>query len=457
MPSWIFRRCLLVLLFIAVPVSGWTGESAESGAAPPEAATSEMAKVEAAPEEVGQAEAKAEGGQRHRRLLILPFPFYNETIGPGLGVGVIADGYIQPRAGLVVASLVSSSSFLVYVKLGNLQVPVVRRLLFEPDFEFGKLRDIHTYTGTDNPGFPGERAGSNESDKNNFKTSDGDDKWVNLYTKFLLPIGQGKESILPRIRLERGLPVSDEPGSGSWNPLVSGRSWIEVTPFMRKQTLEDGGASTKTAGIEAGLRYDRTDFRANPTQGSMLRGWVTRDWGALDSTAPYTVAGGEYGQYFPLGPSDRARQRVIAFDLWTVNCLTWDASSVIDGTPTFHRPPPYKGATLGGLERLRAYPAARFNDKAGILYTLEYRYILDWNPLKNVTLNGRLQVDWFEIVGFGELGRVAPNWTVETLHKGMKADGGIGVRSLVNNVVVRVDMAAGPEGWATQMFVGQPF
>ena len=28
---------------------------------------------------------------------------------------------------------------------------------------------------------------------------------------------------------------------------------------------------------------------------------------------------------------------------------------------------------------------------------------------------------------------------------------------MVNNIVVRIDVAAGPEGFATQMFVGHPF
>ena len=39
----------------------------------------------------------------------------------------------------------------------------------------------------------------------------------------------------------------------------------------------------------------------------------------------------------------------------------------------------------------------------------------------------------------------------------MKYDGGAGIRAMVNNIVVRVDFAAGPEGFATQMFIGHPF
>ena len=396
-------------------------------------------------------------GQIQKRLLVVPFPFTNDTIGPGLGVGVIANGYGQPQSGFVAAALVGSGSYLLYFKALNYQFPWVRRLIFEPDFEVGKYHDVHTFTGTSNPGYPGERAGSNDSNENNYIESDTTDQWVNLYTKFLLPIGQGKDQIIPRLVLDRGLYASGDTGGDAWNPLTSGRTYIEVIPFERRQSLIDNNSHTKTAGVEIGLRYDQTDFRLNPSKGSMQRVWFGRDWGALDSTAPYSVVGAEYMKYFPLGPSDHARQRVISFDIWTIDCLTWDDSSTINGTETFHRPPAYKGASLGGLNRLRAYPASRFNDQAGILYTLEYRYLLDWNPLKDFTWGGRLDLAWFELVGFGEVGRVAPSWSLSTLHENMKYDGGVGIRAMVNHVVVRIDFAMGPEGFATQMFVGHPF
>jgi len=32
-----------------------------------------------------------------RRLLLVPYPFFNDTIGAGLGVAAIAEGYVQPR------------------------------------------------------------------------------------------------------------------------------------------------------------------------------------------------------------------------------------------------------------------------------------------------------------------------------------------------------------------------
>jgi hypothetical protein len=445
-----------LLLLLAVPCTG--------RAEPPAPPTSRQAAVETPIAVQAMAEplsgtpgVAAEGRKPAHRLLTIPFPFYNESIGPGLGVGVIGQGYTQPQAGFVGAALVGSGSYLLFFKALNFQFPWFQRIILEPDFEVGKYHNVDTYTGTDNPGFPGQRAGSNGSSENNYIESDVTDQWVNLVTKFALPIGQGRESVIPRIVLDRGLFESGNTGGDVWNPLRSGRTYIEVTPFERRQSLIDNNSHTKTAGIDLALRYDNTDFRLNPSKGSMQRVWFTRDWGALDSTAPYSVVGGEFMKYFPLGPSDHARQRVIAFDLWTVDCLTWDTSSTVDGVQTFHQPPPYKGASLGGLSRLRGYPATRYNDQAGILYTLEYRYLLNWNPLRNVTWGGKLDVAWFQVVPFAEAGRVAPAWNVNTLHSSMKYDGGVGIRAMVNNVVVRIDVAAGTEGWATQMFVGQPF
>lgn len=450
----IFAGCLLLL---ACPGMGRAAEDPSPASAVPTAVEGRIALQ--ADVEVGlQKDGEAEGQKPQRRLLTLPFPFYNETIGPGLGVGVIAQGYLQPQAMTVGAALVGAGSYLVFFKELNYQLPWWKRVILEPDVYLAQFSDVKSYTGSSNPGYVGERAGGNDSDEKNFIESDMTDHWLNLVTKFALPIGKGKDNVLPKIVLDRGLFVSGDTGGDVWNPFTSGRTYIEVIPFERRQALTDNNSHTKTAGIDIGLRYDNTDFRGNPTKGSMQRVWFIRDWGALNSTAPYSVVGAEYSKYFSLGPSDRARQRTFALDIWTVNCLTWDDSSTINGTPqTFHRPPPYKGASLGGLSRMRAYDATRFNDQAGILYTLEYRYLLDSNPLKNVTMKGKLDVAWFELVPFVEVGRVAPAWNLQTLHESMKVDGGVGIRAMINYIVVRIDAAMGSEGFATQMFISHPF
>jgi len=52
---------------------------------------------------------------------------------------------------------------------------------------------------------------------------------------------------------------------------------------------------------------------------------------------------------------------------------------------------------------------------------------------------------------------VAPSWDLKTLHESMKYDGGMGIRTMVNNIVVRLDFGVGEEGFATQMFISHPF
>ncbi|MGZ8463195.1 MAG: hypothetical protein ACXWWT_10170 [Candidatus Deferrimicrobiaceae bacterium] len=453
--SRILSGFLPLLLLLASPAVGRAAEFTTPNATP--MVVGERLALQTDVEVPSAKDGTAGEIKPQRKLLAIPFPFYNETIGPGLGVGVIAQGYLQPQAVTVGAALVGAGSYNFFVKELNLQLPWWKRIILEPDVYIAKYSEAKSFSGSSNPGFVGERAGSNGSDEDNYIESDVTDHWVNLVTKFLLPIGPGKDRVFPKVVVDRGLFVSGDTGGDVWNPFSSGRTYLEVIPFERRQSLLDNNSHTKTAGIDIGLRYDNTDFRANPTKGSMQRVWFVRDWGALNSTAPYSVIGAESSKYFSLGPSERARQRTIALDIWTVNCLTWDDRSTINGVQTFHRPPAYKGASLGGLSRMRAFDATRFNDQAGILYTLEYRYLLDWNPLKNVTMKGKLDVAWFEIVPFVEVGRVAPAWNLSTLHQSMQYDGGVGIRAMVNYITVRIDVAAGPEGFATQMFISQPF
>ncbi len=402
------------------------------------------------------AKPSEEDGDSRKRLLTVPYPFFNDTIGSGLGVAAIAEGYIQPQVFMVGSGLYSAEgNYLLFLMMRNYQLPFMKRVFLGPSMSFGEFEDIQTYRGV-NPGFPGETAGSNESSENNFTKSDGSDVWLDFNIKYLLPIGHGRNNIIPEIKLDDGIPVSGETGGSHWNPLKSGRTYIELEPFIRERDL-DSGADSKTAGVEVALTYDNTDFSANPTKGNYLRVFFDRDWGELDSTAPWSVWGGEYSQYFSLGATESARQRVIAFNFWTVDSPTWNESHTEDGTEVFHRPPSYKGATLGGLWRLRGYPATRFSDRAGIYYGLEYRHMLAWNPLEKYTWNGKLDVDWVQLVGLGEVGRVASEWALEELHKDMKWSVGVGLRAMVNHLILRLDIAVSEEDAVAQLFIGQPW
>ena len=196
----------MVLLLLATPGLGRAAEDpAPPNAVPPAGEKPADVKMGLDLPAAGESEPETEGKKQEPRLLAVPFPFFNASIGAGLGVGLIGQGYLQqPQAGFVMAALVSSGSYLVYFKALNYQFPWFKRIILEPDFEVGKYHDVDTFTGTDNPGYPGERAGSNGSNENNFITSDTSDQWVNLVTRIVLPIGQGKDRVIPRIVLDRG-------------------------------------------------------------------------------------------------------------------------------------------------------------------------------------------------------------------------------------------------------------
>jgi hypothetical protein len=58
---------------------------------------------------------------------------------------------------------------------------------------------------------------------------------------------------------------------------------------------------------------------------------------------------------------------------------------------------------------------------------------------------------------FGEIGRVAPEWKLSTLHTDMKWSVGGGIRIFMNNLILRLDNSLGKEGMYIQMFVDHAF
>jgi len=83
-----------------------------------------------------------------------------------------------------------------------------------------------------NPNFPDERAGNNDSDKDNYVNSDGGwDNFFRLRFKYLLPIGHGKDQIITTQVVDRGLLVDGATGGESWSPFESGLTYLEIKPF----------------------------------------------------------------------------------------------------------------------------------------------------------------------------------------------------------------------------------
>ncbi len=150
---------------------------------------------------------------------------------------------------------------------------------------------------------------------------------------------------------------------------------------------------------------------------------------------------------------------MLALNAWTLDTPTWDSSHFENGVEIAHRPPTYEGASLGGLRLMRGYPEGRFNSRSAIYYSGEYRYAPRFNPLKDSGFLERLGafVDWFQVVGFLEAGRVNDEYDLGELHEDMKLSGGVGVRVFANHMILRAEMAFSEEDTIFLMSINHPF
>lgn len=394
----------------------------------------------------------------------LPFALYSEIFGWAVGGFVGIKGLSQENMSLYMGGLISTNGTKYgFIQIREFYVPFFPRLYIAPDILGGYFGVLNIYkdpptTLVQND--PKLRAGSNESDKNDYSEVSGSDQWYELKFRFLLPIGHGKDQVYFSPQLENGILKSGEMGGTSWNPFISGRTFVDIKPFYRKRI------AFATNGIDFALTRENTDFYVNPTCGSFQKVAFRRDFGWFDTMAPWSVVETDLRLYLPINEftgNTNSLSKVLALDFWTINTLTWDSYDVIGSDPRgnvikqYHRPPPYTGAYLGGRNRLRAYYEGRFNDRAAIYYGAEYRQIIDWNPFKLWSFTERLNVHWIQLAAFAEVGRVAPEWKISTLHTDMKWSAGGGVRVFMNNLILRIDGTFGKEGFYTQMYVDHAF
>lgn len=393
---------------------------------------------------------------------LIPYAFYNASTGFAVASVFLGKGFIQPQVVTVAnAFFGTSGSYNMFLANLDMQIPWSKRLFVDQVAMYSDWEEVDTFQNG-NPNFPDQRAGSNNSSEDNFVRAKGDDIFLHLNFKYLLPMGDGRETPPHTFQLTRGILEPDTAaGGGPWNPLESGRTLLELRPFYRNQDFigKDNGVSyqNETAGLRFTLEYDNTDWYNNPTHGSNQRLTFARDFGWLDESVEWTSVSFRHSHYWNLGSSDKAKQRVLAFDLWTSHSPSWNRSSDDNGIQRFERPPLFEGSTLGGLERQRGFPTNRFHDRSAINYTLEYRYIPKWNPLGDIPLINQLFIPWWQWVGFIEVGRVDNQYDLSQLHSNMKTSIGGGIRALVFELVIRVDVAVSEEGGETQMFFNHPF
>jgi len=171
----------------------------------------------------GQGVRVGPNGEVSKQTLSLPYAFYNESFGFAVGYVYGVVGKPQKQSTLLATVMAGSKGSAMGFLVGrDIQMPRVERLFFDPIISVGYFKDVESYING-NPDFPAERAGSNDSDEDNFVEGDGWDNFFRLTFKYLLPMGSGKDQIISTYKIDRGLLKSDATGGTSWNPLVSGR------------------------------------------------------------------------------------------------------------------------------------------------------------------------------------------------------------------------------------------
>jgi len=397
----------------------------------------------------------------------LPYIFATESLGWAIGAGGFsASGNKQPQASLFGTAFVTSNeSALVSGSWNNHRIGKSR--FFIDSFALADhFTDQRFYLGQNvDPNKP--RAGSNDSDPENYVTGISNEVTLTAALKYRLPIGSIKDDPVAVYHLYQGLLESGPQGGETWNPMTSGQTTVagkffytyrDLSEFVfneRENDPIDELLFAKTNGLEFWLEYDNTDFPRNPTRGSRQLLKVTSDFGWGESRDSWTVLEADFSKHFNLGPSTNwFRQKSLALNFWTSNTPDWEENA--DGSIS-HQPPPNYGSSLGGYDRMRAYPSGRFHDKSAVYYSAELRFIPQTQPLRDLPLLNYFEIDWWQLVPFIEAGRVSDEYNGDLFFKDLKVDAGIGLRFMTFRSVVRLDWAVSEEGSSVWAMIQQPF
>jgi hypothetical protein len=409
---------------------------------------------------------------KQQTWLVLPYIFSSDSMGFTAGAVGIFSGYIQPQMTIVATTFLGEELALRHDQL------------IEPDSArtTGAMLSISGYqpsfsdrlfiSGMGAYGYyPNQRLyleGGNDSIKELENTgynaisplqTQGYNNWFNIYFRHVLPWGESKKTVMPNIKLQRGIAVNrDHIGGGT--PFVTGQTIFATELFYSKWSAEKllESPEINTNGIRLHLEHDNTDYPDNPSRGYSFGVKLSTDFGLGNSTQSWNALEVDYSHYIELNNFSWSRQNVIAMNFWSAYSPSWDDSEnfVESGVLKKHQTPMWEGARLGGWTRMRAYDTNRFNDKAAIYGAIEYRLIPQLNPMADQKWNP-FPIDWFQLVIFAEAGRVAERYELTTLLSDMKYDLGFSIRALAAKVPVRFDIAFGDEGSAMWVMLKQPF
>jgi hypothetical protein len=405
-------------------------------------------------------------------MVFIPYAFSTDSTGFSGGLGVIKQGFLQPQTTAIATLFYGAEQDTItngqpdtanfsggFAALFDYLVPGTDRFLISMlglKSNFPKARyylENHTM----------------DSDEDAYTETSGDTDFVYATFKYVLPMGDGLDNPEGHYKLKNGFAVGRE-SYGGGTPFVTGRTSLGITAFYEHNTFDnyiapatgvnrstDGLQEWNTNGLRFFVNHDNTDYDLNPSRGYQFNLQYSRDFGWGDSFQTWDFLEFKYNHYIDLPTFSFTQQNVLAMSFWTGYSFSWDTDATHDqfGYINSHRPPPWEGGRLGGMFRMRGYNTDRFSDRAVIYGSMEYRAILDWNPFrKNEYIP--VAVDWLQIVPFVEVGSVHEQYNGH-LFDDMKFDVGIGLRAMVAQTPIRVDIAAGDEGVNFWVMVFQPF
>ena len=407
---------------------------------------------------------------KSKEWMVLPYAFSSDSTGFAGGISVIKEGLFQPQTAFVATVFTGLPQDITineesserrfsggFISFSDFKLPYTNRLFFS-------FMGLKSYYPTHNYYIDG----SNSSHKDDVFVTSGDSNFFTTTFRYTLPIGEGIDNPEGLYRLKGGFCVGRD-GCGNGTPFVTGKTSIGIKTFYQSNNSDeterwqdsiwwsdDTSVPTwDTNGLRFFLTHDNTDFELNPSRGYHFQVQYSKDFGWGDSLQSWDFLEFKYNHYFDLPTFSFTQQNVLAISLWTGYSFSWDNHNEIAPGFNAHRPPMWEGAHLGGMNRMRGYNQDRFSDKAAFYATAEYRAILNYNPLKNSSLIP-VDVDWFQVVPFIEIGRVHDQYNLDLLSD-MKYDVGISLRAMVEELPIRLDVAYGEEGTNLWVMVQHPF
>jgi hypothetical protein len=366
----------------------------------------------------------------------VPFIISTEQLGTAVGVSGIIKHAGQPQASIFGLGLYSENdSNISFISFNNYALPGLKSWLFSTEYYRGYLSNGIYYVPAARA--PGEPRTTNEV------IAEGTESSLRVNARYVLPWGLGANGAARSLKQQRG--------EVEFNPLESGVTSINVTPFQQQRDVTGYDNLPDIAqGLELKFDWDNRDSIGDTESGSQTRFTVRRDFGN-DERNSWTTWELEQSAFVPFDGNMFFKEQVLAFNYYLADTPTWDSGT---GVADKHRPPSFAGIKLGGFNRLRGYSSGQFYSRSAVSYSAEYRVKPHWQPLHNLPF---YDFPWWQWSAFAETGQVSDSFDLSALHDDLKWTAGLGLRFNVEGVLVRIDFAKSENGGQTWFMVNQPF